>query len=37
MLVGGMSDAALRRVVKYGNGWLGVAAGPEKVAERVAS
>ncbi|HEX4894299.1 MAG TPA: TIGR03619 family F420-dependent LLM class oxidoreductase, partial [Hyphomicrobiaceae bacterium] len=35
VLVGGIADAALRRVAKYGNGWLGVAASTEKVKERL--
>ena len=29
ILIGGLSDAALRRVVRHGNGWLAVTAGPE--------
>ena len=36
ILIGGLSDAALRRVVRHGNGWLAVTAGPEMLAERVA-
>jgi probable F420-dependent oxidoreductase len=35
VLVGGIADAALRRVAKYGDGWLGVAASTEKVKERL--
>ena len=36
ILIGGLSDAALRRVVRHGNGWLAVTAGPEMLEERVA-
>jgi len=36
ILIGGLSDAALRRVVRHGNGWLAVSAPPEKLRERVA-
>jgi len=36
ILIGGLSDAALRRVVRHGNGWLAVTAGPEMLAQRVA-
>jgi alkanesulfonate monooxygenase SsuD/methylene tetrahydromethanopterin reductase-like flavin-dependent oxidoreductase (luciferase family) len=36
ILIGGLSDAALRRVVRHGNGWLAVTAGTEMLAERVA-
>jgi len=36
ILIGGLSDAALRRVVRHGNGWLAVTAGAEMLAERVA-
>ena len=35
IMIGGLSDAALRRVVRHGNGWLAVTAGPEKLAERI--
>jgi probable F420-dependent oxidoreductase len=35
ILIGGLSDAALRRVVRHGNGWLAVTANPEKLAERL--
>ena len=35
ILIGGLSDAALRRVVKHGNGWLAVAAGAEQLSERL--
>jgi probable F420-dependent oxidoreductase len=37
ILIGGLSDAALRRVVRHGNGWLAVTAGPEMLAQRVAT
>ena len=37
VLVGGIADAALRRVAKHGNGWLAVTASPEKLAERLAT
>jgi probable F420-dependent oxidoreductase len=37
ILIGGLSDAALRRVVRHGNGWLAVTAGPEMLAERLAT
>lgn len=37
IMVGGLSDAALRRVVRHGNGWLAVTAGAEKLAERIAT
>ena len=30
ILIGGLSNAALRRVVRHGNGWLAVSAPPEK-------
>jgi probable F420-dependent oxidoreductase len=36
ILIGGLSNAALRRVVRHGNGWLAVSAPPEKLKERVA-
>ena len=35
ILVGGESDAALRRVAKVGNGWLPAAPGPEELAARL--
>lgn len=35
VMIGGVSDAALRRVVRHGNGWLGVAMGPGKLPERL--
>lgn len=36
VMIGGVTDAALRRVVRHGNGWLGVAMGPGKLPERLA-
>ena len=36
ILIGGLSTAALRRVVRHGNGWLAVAAPPAKLRERLA-
>src|SRR6478672_1511801 len=35
ILFGGLSNAALRRVVRLGNGWLAVSAPPEKLQERL--
>ncbi len=35
ILIGGLSDAALRRVVRHGNGWLAVTAPPDKLGERL--
>jgi len=35
ILIGGLSNAALRRVVSHGNGWLAVSAPPEKLRERL--
>jgi len=35
ILIGGLSDAALRRVVKHGNGWLAVAAPADELSERL--
>ena len=35
ILIGGLSNAALRRVVRHGNGWLAVSAPPEKLRERL--
>jgi probable F420-dependent oxidoreductase len=35
VLIGGLADAALRRVARHGTGWLAVTAGPEKLAERL--
>jgi probable F420-dependent oxidoreductase len=37
ILIGGLSNLALRRVIRHGNGWLAVAAGPEQLRERVAT
>src|SRR2546429_111169 len=34
ILIGGLSNAALRRVVRHGNGWLAVSGPPEKLQER---
>jgi probable F420-dependent oxidoreductase len=36
ILIGGLSNAALRRVVRHGNGWLAVSAPPEMLRERLA-
>jgi probable F420-dependent oxidoreductase len=35
ILIGGLSNAALRRVVRHGNGWLAVSAPPDKLRERL--
>ena len=35
ILIGGLADAALRRVARHGNGWLAVTAAPGKLAERL--
>jgi probable F420-dependent oxidoreductase len=35
ILIGGLSDAALRRVVRHGNGWLAVTAPPDRLSERL--
>src|SRR5262249_60525564 len=35
ILIGGLSTAALRRVVRHGNGWLAVAAPPAQLRERL--
>ena len=35
VMIGGVSDAALRRVVRHGSGWLAVAMGPGKLPERL--
>jgi probable F420-dependent oxidoreductase len=35
ILIGGLSNAALRRVIRHGNGWLAVTAGPEQLRERI--
>ena len=37
ILIGGLSNPALRRVVKHGNGWLAVTISPDKLAERLAT
>jgi probable F420-dependent oxidoreductase len=37
ILIGGLSDAALRRVVRHGSGWLAVTAGTDMLGERVAA
>jgi probable F420-dependent oxidoreductase len=36
ILIGGLSNAAMRRAIRHGNGWLAVAAGVEKLRERIA-
>jgi probable F420-dependent oxidoreductase len=36
VLIGGLADAALRRVARHGNGWLAVAAHPDMVVEKLA-
>lgn len=36
ILIGGLSNAALRRVVKHGNGWLAVSAPADTLRERLA-
>jgi probable F420-dependent oxidoreductase len=36
ILIGGLSDPALRRVVRQGNGWLAVTAGPEQLKASLA-
>ena len=35
ILIGGLSNAALRRVVRHGNGWVAVSAPPDKLRERL--
>jgi len=35
VLIGGVADAALRRVARHGNGWLAVAVSPDKAKERL--
>ncbi len=35
VMIGGVSDPALRRVVRHGTGWLAVAMGPGKLPERL--
>jgi probable F420-dependent oxidoreductase len=37
ILIGGLSNAALRRVARHGNGWLAVAACPDALRERLAA
>ncbi len=37
ILIGGVSNPALRRVVKLADGWLAVALGPEQMTERMAA
>lgn len=37
VLIGGVADAALRRVAKHGDGWLAVTVNPDKVKERLAT
>ena len=37
ILVGGLADAALRRVARHADGWLAVTISPEKMPERLAS
>jgi len=37
ILIGGLSNVAMRRVIRHGNGWLAVAAGPEQLRERIAT
>jgi probable F420-dependent oxidoreductase len=37
ILIGGVADAALRRVVRLGDGWMAVTIGPERLAERLAT
>lgn len=37
VLIGGIADPALRRVARLGDGWLAVAATPEKMKERLAT
>ena len=37
VLVGGLADAALRRVARHANGWLAVTVTPEKMPERLAT
>src|ERR1700741_4043682 len=35
ILVGGLSDPALRRIVRHGTGWLAVTIGPKQIPERL--
>jgi probable F420-dependent oxidoreductase len=37
ILIGGLSNAAMRRVIRHGDGWLAVAAGPAQLRERIAT
>jgi probable F420-dependent oxidoreductase len=37
ILIGGTTNAALRRVAKLGDGWISVALNPEKIPERLAT
>jgi probable F420-dependent oxidoreductase len=37
VLIGGLSNPALRRVARHGDGWLAVAVGPEQMTERLAA
>lgn len=37
ILIGGVSNPALRRVARLGDGWLAVALGPKQMAERMAA
>ena len=37
VLVGGLSDPALRRVARHGSGWLAVTLGPDRLPERLAA
>jgi probable F420-dependent oxidoreductase len=37
ILIGGLSDAALRRTVRTGDGWIAVTASPEKLAGRLST
>lgn len=35
VLIGGLADAALKRVVRHGDGWLAVTVSPERISERL--
>src|SRR5581483_1745713 len=37
ILIGGVADAALRRVARHGDGWMAVTIGADKLAERLAA
>lgn len=37
ILIGGVTDPALRRVARLGDGWLSVALAPERISERLAA